>query len=480
MSLHHAVYRKDFLSFLMRAYAVLEPGRKLITGRQHEAMTHELACCADGSNRRLIMTMPPRSLKSTMVSVVWTAFLLGHDPTSKIMCVSYSEDLASLHSRNTRRLMESRFYRQVFPGTVLAKSSEMELETTQGGLRYATSVGGTVTGRGADWIIIDDPSKADDALSKAALEKVAAFYTNTLSTRLNDPPTGRIILVMQRLHEEDLAGVLLSGGGWKELKLPARATEDCLIATGTTSFHQRRQGDLLDPTRLPLSYLMERERQMGSAAYQAQYQQEPVPAEGNLIKREWICTYKALPALESGRVIQSLDTAQKTAPSNDYSVLTTWLWVVDKFYLVDVFRERVDYPSLKAAIIRQHDRYRPERVLVEDIGAGTSLMQDLRACRGDIRAFPIKAREPKEVRVGTVSALFQNKQVFFPVDAHWLDQCEREVLGFPGAKHDDIIDSIAHFLNWTRTQQGAHFDCYWPGLEGQAADAHVGEVSIGW
>lgn len=460
--LHQAVYRRDFISFLTRAFSVLDPGKTLNPGWQHEAMAYQLERCARGDNTRLIMTMPPRSLKSITVSVAWTAFLMGCDPTTKIMCISYNEDLAKTHSRNTRRLMESGFYRQVFPHTILAKSTELELETTQGGLRYATSVGGTVTGLGADWIIIDDPSKAVDALSKPALEKVIEFYKNTLSTRLNDPTKGRIILVMQRLHELDLAGFFLANDEWTELTLSARAKESRLIATSPTTSHFRTMGELLDPVRLPLNYLIAREKQMGSIAYQAQYEQSPVPAEGNTIKRDWLCHYRSPPPVDTGRIVQSLDTAQKTDPAHDFSVLTTWLWVGDKYYLLDVRRGKFVYPDLKAMVIAQYDRYRPERILIENAGCGISLVQDLKRDRGDFLTVEIKPKLSKEVRVASASALFQNAQVHFPTEASWLDECEREVLGFPGARHDDIIDSIAQFLNWVREESGiVQFSSSW-------------------
>ena len=463
MATSPTLYRRDFPSFLAKAFGVLEPGQTLTLDWPHEAMAHELGRCADGLNTRLIMTMPPRSLKSTTASVAWPAYLLGIDPTAKIMCVSYSEELAKLHSRNTRRLMESAFYRSLFPATRLVKGSETELETTLGGLRYATSVGGTVTGRGADWIIIDDPSKAEDAQSKQALEKVIAFYKHTLSTRLNSPTKGRIVLVMQRLHEEDLAGDLIaSPEEWHVLTLSARATEYSEIPIGPKTVHPRNVGDLLDPVRLPLGYLLQRERSMGSAAYQAQFQQAPVPADGNIVKRDWLSYSRSPPPLDQGRIVQSLDTAQKTDPSHDFSVLTTWLWVGDRYYLLDVFRGKFVYPDLKAMVIAQYDRYRPERILIENAGCGISLIQDLKRDRGDILTEEIRPRLPKEVRVASASALFQNHQVYFPADASWLDECEREVLGFPGAKHDDIIDSIAQFLNWVREESGkVRFSSSW-------------------
>lgn len=452
-----AVLRTDFLSFLSKTYATLHPGKTLSVKWLHGAMAHALAQCRSGTHSRLIVTMPPRSLKSITFSVAWPAWLLGQDSTMRIMCVSYSEELARRHSRDTRRVMQAPWYQALFPATILEKITEMELETTLGGTRLATSIAGSVTGLGAEWIIIDDPLKAEDALSKLLREKVNAFYSGTLYSRLNDKLTGRIILVMQRLHQDDLAGYLIEQGDWTELKLPAIAEEDADVPIGEGDVYPRKKGDLLQPDRETLE-ILERDRVlMGSGAFQAQYQQTPVPDEGNTIKREWLCEYVNPPERSRGRIVQSLDTAQKTEPSNDFSVLSTWLWVDDNHYLLEVFRERCDYPTLRSRVIEQWDRHRPERLLIEDTGSGTGLIQDLRHLRGDIATVAILARDCKIVRVSTASALIENRRVFLPPEAPWLQDCLTELLGFPSAKHDDIIDSMVQYLNWVRNQQSASF-----------------------
>lgn len=199
--------------------------------------------------------MPPRSLKSITLSVAWPAFLLGLDPSTRIMCVSYADDLVRRHSVDTRRVMLSAWYQALFPGTVLAKQTETELETTAGGTRFGASIGGSVTGLGAEWIIIDDPHKPDEALSKLFREKVSTFYSTTLHSRLDDKQTGKIILVMQRLHEDDLAGHLLEQGGWTELMLQAEAEEDAEIPIGPNLVYRLGKGELLQPDREPQDVL---------------------------------------------------------------------------------------------------------------------------------------------------------------------------------------------------------------------------------
>jgi Uncharacterized protein conserved in bacteria len=420
-----AVLRSDFVSFIAFAFNILNPGQKLDVEWYHRAIAHHLECCLRGERRRQTITLPPRSLKSTIASVAWPAWLMGLHPTEKIICVSYAEELAKRHAMDTRRLMTSAAYRSLFPRTVLDKSTELVLETDQGGFRYSTTIGGTVTGLGADWIIIDDPSKAEEALSSTLIEKATTFYNSTLSSRLNDPVNGRIIITMQRLHEADLVGHCLARRGWHHLMLPAIAEEDQEIPIGLDLMHSRRKGDLLSPTRLPQSELDEKRGGMGSIAFQAQYQQMPIPPDGNIIKREWLATYSDLPDRSQGRIIQSLDTAQKTNPANDYSVLTTWLKVGERHYLIDVFRERCDFPTLRSRVIAQHDLHRPERLIIEDAGSGTALIQELKAQRPDICAFPIKAKEPKDVRIGAASALFESRQVLFPKDAPWMALSEQ-------------------------------------------------------
>lgn len=449
-----AVLRDDYLSFLSKCFATLHPGETLSATWLHSAMAHALEHCRSGALARLIVTMPPRSLKSVTFSVAWPAFLLGIDPGVRIMCVSYGEELARRHSVDTRRIMQSTWYRQLFPATVLSKQTETELETTAGGTRLATSVGGSVTGLGADWIIIDDPLKADEALSKQARDRVNTFFSSTLHSRLNNKLRGRIVLVMQRLHEEDLAGYLIEQGGWYELKLPAIADENVEVPIGRGEVQRRVKGDLLQPDRETFDVLERERRVMGSGPFQAQYQQAPVPDAGNMIKREWLCEYVTPPDLFSGRIVQSLDTAQKTEPSNDYSVLTTWLKVEDRHYLLDLLRGRYDYPTLRAKIIEQWDLHHPERILIEDAGSGIGLVQDLRHLRGDIVSLPIPAKEPKSVRVGTASALIENRRLYLPREAPWLQQCLTELLGFPSARHDDITDSVVQYLNWVRSTSG--------------------------
>ena len=349
-----ALLRADFRPFLEKVFSTLSPGQSFIPTWHLEAIAYQLERVRRGEIKRLIINMPPRSLKSVTASVAFPAFILGHDPTRRIICVSYSGDLAKKLANDFRAVAEARWYRELFPDTRIGqKDSETEIELTARGFRLATSVGGTLTGRGGDLIVIDDPLKPDDAHSETKRNAANEWFKNTLLSRLDDKRTGAIIIVMQRVHMDDLTGFVTSQSDeWEVLNLPAIAEIDEVIPISDTKVHRRRVGEALSPEREPLSVLENLKAQLGSDAFSAQYQQMPVPPGGAMIKRDWIKRYAELPLhRERSLILQSWDTASKGGPENDFSVCTTWFISRDRrWYLIDVWRKRVDYPELKAAV----------------------------------------------------------------------------------------------------------------------------------
>ena len=238
----------DFTTFAKKSYTVLHAGGGPLDDNWHlEAIAHHISEAISGREKRLLLNIPPRSLKSMFGSVFLPAYLLGQNPAVKIICVSYAQALASKHARDFRRLVEADWYRRIFPATVIAKEAEEMIETTMGGARLSTSIGAAVTGFGADFIIIDDPMKPDEAPSELAREKVIRHFREVLYSRLNNKIDGRIIVVMQRLHEDDLTGHVLRDGGWKSLVFPAIAVVDESIDLGDGRTHDRRVGDILHP-----------------------------------------------------------------------------------------------------------------------------------------------------------------------------------------------------------------------------------------
>ena len=442
------IVRTHFPSFLRKVFDTLSPGQKLEAGWPLDAMAYQIDRVLNGEERRLIVNLPPRSLKSIAFSVALPAFALGLNPRLRIICVSYSTELAKKLANDFRAVIESDWYRRVFPATRIGrfKNTETEIEFTERGYRLAVSMQGTLTGRGGELIIIDDPIKPTDALSEPIRTGVNQLYLNTLLSRLDNKATGRIVIVMQRVHVEDLTGFVLGGpDDWTVLKLPAIGLVQEQIPIGYGRFHGRVPGEVLWPTREPLSILDMYRLQLGSDIFSAQYQQEPMPPEGAMIKRNWVQRYSALPARTgSSRVIQSWDTASKGGAENDWSVCTTWLFHDRRYYLMHVHRGRYDYPELKKRALALAEQYRPTKLLIEDTGTGSALIQEIR--RLGRPAIGIKPTTDKVARMSAESAKFEAELVYFPERAPWLPELEAELFAFPGSRHDDQVNSISQAL----------------------------------
>lgn len=449
-----AILRSDFIAFTHRCFATISGGDRYKYNWHHAAIAFSLEEVAAGECLRLIVSMPPRHLKSILISVCWVAFMLGRNPALRIVCVSYSSDLALKLARDCRVIMQSAWYRRIFPGTVISreKNSEGDFETTRRGGRLSTSVGGTLTGRGGDIIILDDPMNPSQAMSVTERRNVIEWYTNTLASRLNNKVEGAIVIVMQRLHEDDLAGHLLEAGGWQHLCLPAIAETDERIPIGRNRFHLRTAGTALHPEHEPLAHLRTMQATMGASQFSAQYQQQPIPAGGTLVKRAWIRRYDRTPKREAGdRIVQSWDCASKDGPLNDWSVGITALVRRREIYLLDVYRARLTFPDLCKHVIRLARDHGTGALLIEDAASGTQLLQYLRSLQPHGVPFPIR-RQPdgdKVTRMSGQTSRIEAGELILPNDAHWLAEFERELMGFPGSRHDDQVDALAQLLGWT-------------------------------
>jgi predicted phage terminase large subunit-like protein len=451
-----ATLRRDLFIFVAKVFQTVSPGDQYVHSWHIEAIAHELTRCRDGENNRLLITQPPRSLKSICTSVAFAAWALGHDPKLRFICVSYSQDLAVELSRQFRMVVESDWYQTLFPQMRIKKLTSNECVTTAGGGRIATSIGGTLTGRGADFIIIDDPLKAEDAQSSAARKSVIDWYSGTLTSRLNDKRTGRIIIVMQRLHEEDLAGyVAAASDNWRHLDLPAIALEDETVVTGSGKSHDRKHGEPLQEKREPLEVLEKLKSELGSLTFSAQYQQRPIPLEGNVVKRKWFGRFDKAPEGAGVQIVQSWDTASTTSNQSDYSACITAAIYTKRYYILDVWRGQLTYPDLKRKIVSHARRWRPNTMLIEKAGPGLPLYQELsienhEACPRPIGVTP---GSDKIVRLEAVSAIIERGDVLLPENEPWLDIFLNELLSFPSGKHDDQVDAFSQLLNWSKNRR---------------------------
>tara|TARA_Y100000815_G_scaffold245846_1_gene245000 strand:- start:4131 stop:5591 length:1461 start_codon:yes stop_codon:yes gene_type:complete len=453
-----AMRRQQFQLFLIKAFETLHPGDPPLELAWYlEAICHALMQARSGEDRRLVITVPPRHLKSVTASVAFVAWVLGHEPKAKIMVASYSQDLARHHSNQTRTLMESEWYRKDFLDTRISDRGNraLEIETTAGGVRKAVSVQGSITGFGADIIIVDDCMKADEAKSAVERQNLRDWFDNTLLSRLNNKATGRIVSIQQRLHEDDLPAYMFEKG-YRHLNLPAIAEKEERIAIGRGRLHHRAAGDLLNPARENRATLDQLRRDLGPVVFSSQYQQEPVTAEGNMIRLEWFGTYDEPPERHDLlKVVQSWDTGMSATPTSDYSVCTTWGFERHerKWYLLDVLRKRLDYPDLFRAVQDLTRRYRADRVIIEKAGSGHALLQELRATN---RLRPIAATPvvSKEDRFNACLAEVESGQFLLPREAPWLDDFRNELRAFPHGKYDDQADSFSQFVrhqlrHWT-------------------------------
>jgi predicted phage terminase large subunit-like protein len=448
---YETLLRQDFATFAARCFQDLNPQTELAMNWHLEVIAAKLTAVREGKIRRLIINLPPRHLKSLMASIAFPAWCLGHDPSAQILCVSYAQDLSDKLARDCRSIMLSPWYRQIFP-TRLAphRQAVQEFITTRQGYRLATSTGGVLTGRGADIILIDDPLKPEEALSEAQRKAANEWYDHTLYSRLNDKRHGAIVIIMQRLHEDDLVGHVLAQEGWEVLSFPgiAEADEVHRIETiwGAQCF-RRRQGEALHPDREPLETLDRIRRTIGEYNFAGQYQQSPAPLGGGLVKAESFKRYGEKDRPERfDRIVQSWDTANKATELSDFSVCTTWGVRGKDLFLLDLFRRRLEYPALKRAVREQQSLFGANEVLIEDKASGTQLIQEL-ITDGCYGVTPYQPTCDKIMRVHAQTAMIENF-VYIPEAAPWLAEYLHELMVFPNGKHDDQVDSTAQFLDW--------------------------------
>ena len=455
----NAVFRQSFSTFVQKCFYELNPSEKFINGMYIDLLCDQIQSMIEGENQKLIINLPPRYLKSVICSIALPAFILGHNPSAKIMCISYGEDLASKLATDCRTIMETDWYKELFFQTRIRgdRRSSMDFETTKHGGRFAVTISGGVTGRGADWIIIDDPLKPVEAFSDIQREKVNELYGNTVNSRLNDKNTGRILVVMQRLHAHDLSGFLFENDpDFKSIVLPLIAVKDeewqiKNHITGKIVIYKRKKGELLHPEREGEKVVNSYRNSMSPFVFSAQYQQNPMPIGSGMIKQEWITTYQELPKLS--KIILSWDTASKTTETNAYSAcVVIGVGKDQKYYLLEVFRGRLDFPSLTRKVKELSDKYEGKMsgkiiTLVENASSGISLCQTL---KGKItNLIPVSCKSSKEQRFDIVALKTEQGELLFPGQYEpWFKSFEDEFLTFPRSLFKDQCDALSQAIGY--------------------------------
>ncbi|WP_243295913.1 phage terminase large subunit [Geothrix mesophila] len=457
----NALLRQDLYAFTIQSFRELERKTEFLPNWHQVLITNKLEACMRGECRRLIINLPPRHFKSLFASIALPAFWLGRDPSAKIVCASYTQDLANKLARSCRQVMGAAWYREAFPLTRMSAKRDAvgEFLTTEGGYRLSLGVEGGLMGRGGDIIIVDDPLDPNMAASDVQRAHVNDWFDRTLYSRLDNQKTGVIIIVMQRLHMDDLVGHVLEKDDWEVLSLPAIAEEEErheIRTLGEVMTVVRRPGDLLHEAHLDREALDRLRKNQGEYAFSAQYQQSPVPPGGAMVKAAWWRFYERRPE-SFNQVIQSWDTACKKSEYADYSVCTTWGMKDRKLHLLDVFREKLDYPDLKRAVKLQAEKHKPAVILIEDMTTGSALLQELpsEGMRGLKGCKPVG---DKVTRLYTHLTWIEGGNVLLPMEAPWLAEYRRELESFPQSKRKDQVDSTSQVLAWAQANRWVGVD----------------------
>jgi predicted phage terminase large subunit-like protein len=442
----NAALAKDLFIFLERAFRDLDPRNRLLVVPFVELLIEGLHQVENGTTRRLIINLPPRHLKSVLVSIVFPAWLLGRDPRLRIAVISHSQGLARDLALRTRLLVQARWYREAFPRMRLRpdRSGSMDFETSQGGGRYAASLDTGVTGRGFDIIIVDDPLSAQDARSAAERGRVKEAYDSMIASRIDDPARSAIIIVHQRLHEDDLTGHLLPQGDWHHISLPLVAEEEVTYAIGKKLW-ARKIGEALLPDLYP-SPEIDKIRARGPAIFAAQYQQDPTASIGELLHPDHIRDFDVLPA-DARRITLSFDTATKTTESASYTVCLVIASDGRRHYVIDVLRQRLDPVQARDAAVRLIQHYKPNQILIEDASSGPGLGQMLGELghRSELRSTRGRG---KEDRFEAHLHVFVDGRILVKRDQVWTTALVDEWLRFPFARYDDQVDAMSQYLEW--------------------------------
>jgi predicted phage terminase large subunit-like protein len=466
---------KDLSKFIGNAWNVIEPGIEYKHNWHIDAICEYLEAVKQGQINRLIINMPPRYMKSIAITVMFPCWIWTTDPYKRFISVSYAAALSKKHNMNKRDIIQSPWYQGIWKDSFSLKddmNTQIKFENDKTGFMFATSIGGVLTGEGGDIITIDDPHNPQQAESDAERESALEFCRTTLPTRLNDKKKGAIIVVMQRLHENDVSGYFLQQGGWEHLKLQGIADQRTIIHFPITNKDKiREEGDVLWPQREGKKEIDDMKKSLGSYGFSGQYQQEPSPGEGGMLKKQWWRYWKPkgvnLPPvtikLPNGdfmnidavelpdyfdEQIQSWDCTFKDKDDSDFVAGGVWGRRLANYYLLDVINERMDIVQTIQSILQFSMKYpRTLTKLIEDKANGSAVIQLLRNKVPGL--IPVNPEGGKIARASAVSPSIESGNVFLPHPLlyswvnEFIDQCTK----FPKGSHDDMVDMATQALN---------------------------------
>lgn len=469
--------RLDFKRFVVAAWPQIEPGRPFTPGWHLDAIAEHLEAVSRGEITRLLVNMPPRHGKSSLISVLWSAWLLLNDPSTRLLCASYAMNLATRDNLKTRRLIKSPWFRARYGNRlniVKDQDAKIKFETTKLGYRMAVSVGSSATGEGGDILILDDPHNIDEKESDTKRESAIDWFNNTWSTRLNDQRTGKMVTVGQRIHMGDVSGHIrdTDDGECVFLNLPAEFDPQRRCVTPVVSSSdspyawkggdpRREEGELLWTERFPPEVIEKAKSRHGPLGYSALYGQDPIPPGGFVFSKEYerlfaispqgdmyiLITpegYKSVPVEQCWEITTS-DVAAKDKEINDFTVFEHWAITPDNdVLLLDLLRGHWSTPKQKEHARLFYHTWLSHRYMgfwFEDVGYQSAIAQDLL-----LEGMPCLEFHPqgdKVYRAGGASIWQQTGKVYFRQGAVWLPEFQKEIYTFPLANHDDQVDPFS-------------------------------------
>jgi phage terminase large subunit-like protein len=474
---------RSLAEFCRQAWPIIEPGVPFIDGWHIEVICNHLEAVTRGEIKRLLINIPPRTSKSSVITVMWPCWEWIEKPSQQYLCASYSGVLSIRDNLKARRIIQSAWYRRNWGERVQLSGDQNQktrFENTAFGHRIATSVGGTATGEGGSRIIIDDPHSATEAQSDVIRESAIDWLRFTMSTRLNTPKHDAIVIVMQRLHEDDASGYVMKQGGYEHVCLPMRYELDEKGNRRTTILGdydiRKTEGQLLLPSRFGEPEVLFLERELGEYGTAGQLQQRPAPAGGGILKTKYLKLWRAadpLPQLDF--ILQSYDTAFTEDPDNDYTACVVFgiFWNVDKqkncALILDAWNDHLAYPNLRKKVIDDwRARYggddngrrgrRADAILVEEKASGISLLQDLRLA--NIPAAEYNPGRADKAQRAHLSAPLLELEVFYVLEStkrpnepiSWAVPMIEQMSKFPAVKKKDFVDAFTQGCIYIKDQ----------------------------
>jgi predicted phage terminase large subunit-like protein len=446
------IIKKDFRSFVRKAFQFQHNGESLGQQSYIDYLCHELERLIDGEIRKLLINLPPRHLKTFLGAISLSAWTLARNPSAKIIIVTCSDNLAQDIAFAIRSIMQSPWYQRIFT-TKLHKDRMRvcDFQTTKGGGVYAVSAESNITGRGADLIIFDDPLDIKDANNANQIERINQIYDTLITSRLNNPRTGKLVIIAHRLNERDLSGHVLEVGGWHHVVLPLVAPCSQHYDLGFDDWN-REENEVLRTDAYSKETIEKLRTSTINPDFATFYQQAvgvgaQIRLQREHFKQATMRDHRGLP------VVLSVDAGQRRGPSSSYSVIQAWVQVdANNHLLLDQWREQCGFAELKSAFWLYVRRFRPAACVIEDTANGSALIDEARRKKW-LKVVPIipDGRSKTARLVGRID-IIQAGRILLPAIAMWREAYIAEFVEFPRGRNDDQVDATTQYLDWISTQ----------------------------